>query len=265
MQEKFLELETSGKINDELMGWLKDYTVCDVIIAGAGPAGLMAAFELAKLDLKILVIDRNNYIGGRLWVNNIFTRSSLFKEPLREILDELKAPYKKNALGFCFAKGLNTCSKLISLLHDKNVRILNMARFDGLIYIDEEVRGVEINYSQQLTMQEKTEVSSGAALKCHMVVDATGVDAHVYQVFKGKNIMDPRTFDQTDNPDSEELLVEKTGRVYPGLAAAGMAVATIYGIPQRGLTLGSILLSGKRAAEDVGMFFAENFVPFSRR
>ena len=56
--------------------------------------------------------------------------------------------------------------------------------------------------------------------------------------------MDPMWVD-----DGENKVVYKTGEVYPGLVVAGMSVTETYGIARMGPTYGSMLLSGKKAAD----------------
>ena len=51
--------------------------------------------------------------------------------------------------------------------------------------------------------------------------------------------------------DGEEHVVNKTGEIYPGLVAAGMSVTETYGLARMGQTFGSMLYSGKKAAQIV--------------
>ena len=45
---------------------IKDYGFCDILIIGAGPAGLSAAIEAAPTGAKVLIIDENPHPGGTL-------------------------------------------------------------------------------------------------------------------------------------------------------------------------------------------------------
>src|SRR5215212_11771703 len=41
--------------------------VCDVLVVGAGPAGLAAAYRAAQSGLRVTVVDDNPAAGGQIW------------------------------------------------------------------------------------------------------------------------------------------------------------------------------------------------------
>ncbi|MEM2296563.1 MAG: hypothetical protein QXH10_03935 [Ignisphaera sp.] len=47
----------------------------------------------------------------------------------------------------------------------------------------------------------------------------------------------------------EKVVVEKIGRVLPGLYVSGMSLASLYGLLRMGPIFSSMLLSGKKLAE----------------
>ena len=62
------EVEITRAIAKEFYDVLQDRAECDVIVIGAGPAGLTASRELSLMGYKVLVIEQNNYLGGGYWL-----------------------------------------------------------------------------------------------------------------------------------------------------------------------------------------------------
>jgi ribulose 1,5-bisphosphate synthetase/thiazole synthase len=83
------------------------------------------------------------------------------------------------------------------------------------------------------------------------VIDSTGHDACVVSKLEERGIVKTAGFGAMWVEMSEDLVVEHTGEVHPGLVVTGMAVATTYGLPRMGPTFGAMLLSGKKGAEVV--------------
>jgi thiamine thiazole synthase len=82
-----------------------------------------------------------------------------------------------------------------------------------------------------------------------MVIDASGHDSVAVKRLLDRKMVDWKGMDPMWVENGEEHVVEKTGEVYPGLIAAGMSVTETHGLARMGPTFGSMLYSGKRAAE----------------
>ena len=62
------EVEITRAIAKEFYDVLQDRAESDIIVIGAGPAGLTASRELSLMGYKVLVIEQNNYLGGGYWL-----------------------------------------------------------------------------------------------------------------------------------------------------------------------------------------------------
>ncbi|MFH1874651.1 MAG: sulfide-dependent adenosine diphosphate thiazole synthase [Pseudomonadota bacterium] len=239
----------SRAIIKDFSKWFEDYICSDVIVVGGGPSGLMAAADLAKNGRKVLIVEGNNYLGGGFWVGGYFMNTLTFRAPSQEILADLKIPYREAEKGLFIADGPSAASKLISAACDAGVKILNMTSFDDIVYRDNKVAGVVINWTAVRSLPRAITCVDPISLESKIVIDATGHDAHVCRSLEKRKLIEMADCGPMDANTSEQLVVEKTGFVHPGLIIAGMAVSTVYGVPRMGPTFGGMLFSGKRAAD----------------
>ena len=244
------EQEVTRAIVSKFSTMLEEHSFSDVIVIGGGPSGLMAAKELAQKGVKVLLIERNNYLGGGFWLGGFLMNKITIREPANEILDELGVPYEEYTKGLYVADGPHACSKLIASACDAGVKILNMTSFDDIVLREgNKVSGVVVNWTPIGALPREISCVDPIALEAKFVVDATGHDAHVASKLKERGLLDVPGHGGMWIKMSEDLVVENTGEAYPGLIVTGMAVATVYALPRMGPTFGSMLLSGKRAAE----------------
>ena len=250
MFQKVSEAQISRAIVSEFSKWFEDYIVSDVIVVGGGPSGLIAARDLAKEGFKTLVIESNNYLGGGFWIGGYLMNTLTFRAPAQKMLNELGIPYKEVNEGLFTADGPNACSKLISAACDAGIKILNMTKFDDVVYRNKMVEGTVINWTPVSALPRQITCVDPISLESKVVIDATGHDACVCRSLEKRKILKLEEFGPMDVNSSEDLVVEKTGQIHPGLIVTGMAVSTAYGIPRMGPTFGGMLLSGQKAATE---------------
>jgi thiamine thiazole synthase len=244
------EGEVTKAIVSSFLRQFEDYTESEVIIVGGGPSGLVAGRELGKAGVKVLIIDRNNYLGGGFWIGGYFMNKLTLRAPAQEILDELNVPYSVVSEGLYVADAPYVCSKLIGAACDAGVKFLQLTLMEDLVVRENNrVAGVVVNWSPIVHLPREVSALDPVPLETKVVIDATGHDACVARKLEQRGMLKLTGEGALWINKSEDAVVEHTGEVYPGLIVAGMAVATVYGLPRMGPTFGGMLLSGKRAAE----------------
>jgi len=244
------EKDISSAIVAEFAAQFQEYVQSDCIIIGGGPSGLMAGRNLAKSGKNVLIVERNNYLGGGFWIGGFLMNTVTIRRPGERILDELGIPYKAVNQNLWGAVGPHACSKLIASTCDAGVKFLNMTSFDDLVLReDNRVSGVVINWTPISALPREITCVDPIALESRVIIDATGHDAQVVKKLEERGLIKTKGYGAMWVERSEDLVVEHTGEVHPGLIVTGMAVSTTYGLPRMGPTFGAMLLSGEVAAE----------------
>jgi len=243
------EVEITRAIADEFHSVLIDRAESDVIIIGAGPAGLTASRELSNMGFKVLVIEQNNYLGGGYWLGGYMMNPVTVREPAQKIWDELGIPYKKVRDGLYLTPGPHAVSKLIAGACDAGVKFLNLTKFDDLVLKNGRVAGIVVNWMPVSALPRNITCVDPVAFESKVIIDASGHDSVAVKRLVDRGLVEWKGMNPMYVNEGEEHVVEKTGEVYPGLIVAGMSVTETHGLARMGPTFGSMLYSGKKAAE----------------
>ena len=243
------EVEITKAIANEFHSVLIDRAESDVIIIGAGPAGLTAGRELSTMGFKVLIVEQNNYLGGGYWLGGYMMNPVTVREPAQKIWDELGIPYKKVSEGLYLTPGPHAVSKLIAGACDSGVKFLNLTKFDDLVLKNGRVSGVVVNWMPVSALPRNITCVDPIAFESKMVIDASGHDSVAVKRLVDRNLVEWKGMNPMWVENGEEHVVEKTGEIFPGLVIAGMSVTETHGLARMGPTFGSMLFSGKKAAE----------------
>ncbi|MEM0215076.1 MAG: sulfide-dependent adenosine diphosphate thiazole synthase [Archaeoglobaceae archaeon] len=239
---------TKAIIEEATKDWL-NYAKSDVVIVGAGPAGLTAGAYLAEKGLKTIIFERRLSFGGGIGGGGMLFHKIALEKDTKDILEYFNIrTVEKSGLLICDSSEF--MAKLASKCIDCGAKIIPGVSVDDVIFRENPLRitGVCLQWSAvELAGLHVDPIF----VESKAVVDSTGHDAEVIAVASRKvplKIAVPgerSAFCEV----SESLVVEKTGKVVEGLYVAGMAVASVYNLPRMGPIFGGMLKSGKKVAE----------------
>ena len=243
------EVDITRAIAKEFNDVLMDRAESDVLIIGAGPAGLTASCELSKKGLKVLVIEQNNYLGGGYWLGGYMMNPVTVRDPAQKIWEEMGIPFKKVGDGLYLTPGPHAVSKLIASACDAGVKFLNLTKFDDLVLKNGRVAGLVVNWMPVSALPRNITCVDPIALESKMVIDASGHDSVAVKRLVDRGLVTWKGMNPMHVEEGEDQVVHKTGEIYPGLVIAGMSVTETHGLARMGPTFGSMLFSGMKAAE----------------
>jgi thiamine thiazole synthase len=209
------EVDITKAIANEFHSVLIDRAESDVIIIGAGPAGLTAGRELSIMGFKVLIIEQNNYLGGGYWLGGYMMNPVTVREPAQKIWDELGIPYKKIQDGLYLTPGPHAVSKLIASTCDSGVKFLNLTKFDDLVLKNGRVAGVVVNWMPVSALPRNITCVDPIALESKIVIDASGHDSVAVKRLVDRGLVEWKGMNPMWVDNGEEHVVEKTGEVYP--------------------------------------------------
>jgi thiazole biosynthesis enzyme len=243
------EVVITRAIVEEFAKEFNEYVESDCIIIGGGPSGLVAGRDIAHAGKKVVIIERNNYLGGGFWSGGYLMPKITVRHPGEKLLDELGVPYKTVSEGLVVCNAPHACSSLITAACAAGVKVFNMTMLEDLVIKDGKVCGAVINWSPIALLPRQVAALDPVAIEAKVIIDATGHDAAVVAKLEKRGLIKTKGEGAMWIEKSEDLIVEHTGECFPGVIVTGMAVGTVYGLPRMGPTFGSMFLSGEAAAK----------------
>jgi thiamine thiazole synthase len=247
------EVIISRAIVESYMEDFMESMEADVAVAGAGPAGLVTAYYLAKEGIKAIVFERQLRVGGGMSGGGMMFNRIVLQEEGKQILDEFEVSAEEYKKGYYVADSLEAISTICARAIKAGAKIFNLISVeDIMVREDDRITGLVLNWSA--VSWSKLHVDPLTA-RCKVAVDATGHDAEICRIVVDK--IGPKLRTKTGGvigeksmwaEKGERVILENTREVYPGLVVAGMTANAVFGSPRMGAIFGGMLLSGKKAA-----------------
>lgn len=247
------DIQISREIVARFSAKLLDGLDCDVAIAGGGPAGLTAAYYLARGGKKVAVFERKLAPGGGMWGGGIMFNEIVVQSEGKRLLEEFGVRVVPVAEGYFCADSVEAAATICAMSLKAGARLFNLFSVEDVMMNAGRVTGLVINWSAVETARLHVDPIS---VRSRYVVDASGHAAEVARIIETKSggrLNTPTGKIIGERPMcaevGERMIVENTKEIFPGVFAAGMCCNAIWGGPRMGPIFGGMLLSGEKVAQ----------------
>ncbi|MBU4304034.1 MAG: sulfide-dependent adenosine diphosphate thiazole synthase [Candidatus Omnitrophica bacterium] len=227
----------------------------DVAIAGAGPAGMVCGYYLAKAGKKVVLFERKLSVGGGMWGGGIMFNEIVVQEQGKKILEEFGVKTRKYETGYYLADSIDAVSTICSKSVHAGLKIFNLLSVEDVMVRSKRVCGLVLNWSSVEMARLHVDPIT---MRAKYVVDATGHPAEVARVVERKSGIKLNTKtgkmmgEQSMWADvGENTIVKNSKEICPGLYACGMCANAVFGGPRMGPVFGGMLLAGQKVAGDL--------------
>ncbi len=249
------EVTITKAILDTYIEKLKSALDLDVAIVGGGPSGLVAGYYLAKAGKNVALFEKKLSIGGGMWGGGMMFNEIVIQDEAKPVAEEFDLTIKKYEEGYYTIDSIEAVSSLVYHAVKAGLKIFNLITIEDVVFKGDRVSGLVINWTPVnmagLHVDPLTVLS-------RFVLDGTGHPSNVAEMLVRKMGVKLGTLtggivgEKSMDANLGELnTVENTKEVFPGLYVSGMAANNVYGGYRMGPIFGGMLLSGKKAAEEM--------------
>ncbi len=248
------EIEISREIINGYFSKLNKILINDVVIVGAGPSGLTAAILLAREGKRVTIFEKKLSCGGGIWGGGMMFNDLTIEENTASFFEEMGIKMKKVSPNLYVADAVEVSSCLTYRAVNSGATIMNCIFVEDIMVKENKVCGLVINW----TPVEMTGLHvDPLTVEAKFVVDATGHDCNVvkYLTNRGIKLNTPTGKIEGEAPmwagPAEEMVVEHTKEIYPGLYVTGMAANNVFGAHRMGPVFGGMIQSGIKCANEI--------------
>ena len=224
----------------------------DVVVVGAGPAGLVCAWRAAQAGLRVTILEKRLTPGGGVWGGAMGMGKIVVEKEVEPLLDALCVRSRAAEPDLLVADAAELASALVLKALQAGAVLLNLIYLEDLVVRERRVRGVVGNRAFRGARLPLDPL----AVDARWGVDATGHEAAAAKMLDRRGLLGStgeRGIGEgpMDARAAEEFVVQRTGPCFPGLYLAGMSVCAVFGGPRMGPIFGGMLRSGERVAERI--------------